>query len=150
MTTHRPVLELDDVGLQIPVFGTETRSLKKALIRSVTGGQLKRGRHGALITALHKVNCVVHEGDRIALIGHNGAGKSSFLKLISGIYTPTSGRFKCHIRVFPMIQKSFITSTELSGLQAIKAHYLMVEGPTARAWRRGCCFQCSPHSAMNA
>ena len=128
MTTHRPVLELDDVGLQIPVFGTETRSLKTALIRSVTGGQLKRGRHGALITALHNVNCVVHEGERVALIGHNGAGKSTFLKLISGIYTPTSGCFKRQIRVFPMIQKSFITSTELSGLQAIKAHYLMVEG----------------------
>jgi ABC-type polysaccharide/polyol phosphate transport system ATPase subunit len=81
-----------------------------------------------VITALHNVNCVVHEGERVALIGHNGAGKSTFLKLISGIYTATSGRFERRIRVFPMIQKSFITSPELSGLQAIKAHYLMVQG----------------------
>jgi len=70
----------------------------------------------------------VCEGERVALIGHNGAGKSTFLKLISGIYTATSGRFQRQIRVFPMIQKSFITSPELSGLQAIKAHYLMVQG----------------------
>ena len=122
------MLVLDQVGLQIPVFSTETRSLKTALIRSVTGGQLTHGRSGAVITALHNVNCVVHEGERVALIGHNGAGKSTFLKLISGIYTATSGRFERHIRVFPMIQKSFITSPELSGLQAIKAHYLMVQG----------------------
>ena len=48
--------------------------------------------------------------------------------MISGIYTATSGSFERRIRVFPMIQKSFITSPELSGLQAIKAHYLMVHG----------------------
>jgi len=124
----RVVLSLEEVGLQIPVFTTETRSLKSALIRSVTGGQLRRGRSGAVITALCDVSCTVYEGERIALIGHNGAGKSTFLKLISGIYTATSGRFQRQIRVFPMIQKSFITSPELSGLQAIKAHYLMVQG----------------------
>ena len=128
MNPGSPVLRLDRVGLQIPVFTTETRSLKTALIRSVTGGQLRRGSSGAVITALRDVSCTVHEGDRIALIGHNGAGKSTFLKLISGIYTATSGRFERRIRVFPMIQKSFITSPELSGLQAIKAHYLMVQG----------------------
>ena len=128
MNAAAPVLRLEGVGLQIPVFTTETRSLKTALIRSVTGGQLRRGRSGAVITALRDVSCTVHEGERIALIGHNGAGKSTFLKLISGIYTATSGRFERRIRVFPMIQKSFITSPELSGLQAIKAHHLMVQG----------------------
>ena len=123
-----PALILDNVGLQIPVFTSETRSIKSALVRSVTGGQLLRGRTGAVITALRQVNCIVHEGERVALIGHNGAGKSTFLKLISGIYFPSSGSYKRKISVFPMIQKSFITSSELSGLQAIKAHYLLVQG----------------------
>ena len=49
MSSPRPVLLLEQVGLQIPVFSTETRSLKAALIRSVTGGQLKRGRSGAVM-----------------------------------------------------------------------------------------------------
>ena len=74
------------------------------------------------------MSCSIFEGERIALIGHNGAGKSTFLKLISGIYSPTSGHLDRQIRVSPMIQKSFITSPELSGLQATKAHYLMVQG----------------------
>ena len=123
-----PVLVLEDVSLRIPVFTTETRSLKKALLRSVTGGQLRQSRGGAQITALEDVSCTVHRGERIALIGHNGAGKSSFLKLISGIYAHSSGHLERHVRVFPMIRKSFITSSELSGLQAIKAHYLMMNG----------------------
>ena len=120
------VLKLEDVSLDIPVFTTETRSLKSTLIRSVTGGGLSRRRGGAVVTALQNVSCDIFKGDRIALIGHNGAGKSSFLRLISGIYRHTSGYFKANVPVFPMIHKSFITSSELSGLEAVKAHYLMV------------------------
>ena len=123
-----PVLELVNVGLEIPVFTTETRSLKSTLIRSVTGGRLIRSRGGAVVTALQGISLKIHQGGRVALIGHNGAGKSSFLRLVSGIYQHTSGHFKAHVPVFPMIHKGFITSPELSGLQAIKAHYLMVKG----------------------
>ena len=122
------VIELKDVGLDIPVYTTETRTLKSRLIRSVTGGKLSRRRGGAVITALQSVSCSVREGERIALIGHNGAGKTTFLRLISGIYRHTSGFFEARVPVYPMLHKSFITSPELSGLQAIKAHYLMVKG----------------------
>ncbi len=122
------MISLRNVRLDIPVFTTETRSLKSSLIRSVTGGKLSRSKGGAVITALQDVNCKVYEGERVALIGHNGAGKSTFLRLISGIYQHTDGLFEASVRVFPMLHKSFITSPELSGMQAIKAHYLMVNG----------------------
>jgi ABC-type polysaccharide/polyol phosphate transport system ATPase subunit len=119
------VIELRDVWLRIPVTSSETRSLKTALLRSVTGGKLRHSRSGAVIEALRGISCTIRHGERVALIGHNGAGKSTFLKLVSGIYFPTSGSFKASCHVFPMIQKSFITSPELSGVQAVKAHYLL-------------------------
>jgi ABC transport system ATP-binding/permease protein len=40
---------------------------------------------------LDKASLSVHEGDRIGLVGRNGAGKSTFLKIISGIIPPDSG-----------------------------------------------------------
>ena len=40
---------------------------------------------------LDKASLSVHEGDRIGLVGRNGAGKSTFLKIISGILPPDSG-----------------------------------------------------------
>jgi lipopolysaccharide transport system ATP-binding protein len=123
-----PVLKLESVCLQIPVFTTEMRSLGSTLLRSVTGGKLKRERRGAVIDALRDLYLTVGHGERVALIGHNGAGKSTFLRLISGIYYPTSGRMKVNTFVYPMISKSFVTSGELSGLQAVKAHYLMIHG----------------------
>ena len=63
----------------------------------------------------------------MALIGHNGAGKSSFLRLVSGIYQHTSGYFKAHTRCSDD-SRGFVTSPELSGLQAIKARYLLAHG----------------------
>jgi ABC-type polysaccharide/polyol phosphate transport system ATPase subunit len=123
-----PVLELRDVWLKIPVNSRETRTLKKALIRSLTGGALKQTHSGAEIEALRGVNCKIHHGERVALIGHNGAGKSTFLRLISGIYQPTSGTLLTSCPVYPMIQKSFLTGPELSGLQAVKGHYLLHKG----------------------
>lgn len=40
---------------------------------------------------LDNASLSVHEGDRIGLVGRNGAGKSTFLKVISGILSPDSG-----------------------------------------------------------
>lgn len=123
-----PVLELENVNLQIPVFSSESRSIGSALLRSLTGGKLHHERGRSMVDALHDLNLKINNGERIGLIGHNGAGKSTFLRLISGIYQPTSGRLRVHQFVYPMITRSFVTSHELSGLQAIKAHYLTIHG----------------------
>ena len=40
---------------------------------------------------LDKASLSVHEGDRIGLVGRNGAGKSTFLKIISGLLNADSG-----------------------------------------------------------
>jgi ATP-binding cassette subfamily F protein uup len=40
---------------------------------------------------LDKASLSIHDGDRIGLVGRNGAGKSTFLKIISGLLVPDSG-----------------------------------------------------------
>jgi ATP-binding cassette subfamily F protein uup len=40
---------------------------------------------------LDKASLSVHEGNRIGLVGRNGSGKSTFLKIISGLMSPDSG-----------------------------------------------------------
>jgi ABC transport system ATP-binding/permease protein len=42
-------------------------------------------------TILDKASLTIHVGDRIGLVGRNGAGKSTFLKIISGLMPPDSG-----------------------------------------------------------
>jgi ABC-type multidrug transport system ATPase subunit len=43
------------------------------------------------LVALHATNLTVPAGQRVALIGHNGSGKSTFLKMAAGLLDPTEG-----------------------------------------------------------
>ena len=126
--TAVPIIQMRDVWLKIPVNTREVRTLKKTLIRSLTGGAFQKTAQGTKVEALRGINCTINHGERVALIGHNGAGKSSFLRLVSGIYEATSGEIKTTCPIYPMINKSFITGPELSGIQAVKGHYLLMNG----------------------
>ena len=57
----------------------------------------------------HDVSYVINDHDRIALVGKNGAGKSTMLKIICGIQKPTSGTVGipngCEIGYLPQVMK---------------------------------------------
>ena len=123
-----PAIEIKNLSLSIPIYHSESRSITKKFVNKViniTGGSLDQSKNGTNIIALNNINVTIMKGERVGLIGHNGSGKSSFLRLISGIYLPTSGKIKNAVEVYPMLQKTFLTSAELSGIDACKAHYLL-------------------------
>ena len=43
-------------------------------------------------TLLNEINFHISENDKIGLVGKNGAGKSTILKLICGLQSPTNGK----------------------------------------------------------
>ena len=43
------------------------------------------------VKVLNDINIEVHQGEVFGIIGENGAGKSTFVKILSGAYTPTEG-----------------------------------------------------------
>ncbi|QQX80699.1 ABC transporter ATP-binding protein [Shewanella sp. KX20019] len=49
------------------------------------------------LDALQDINLEVYQGQTLALLGHNGAGKSSLIKLILGLIKPTSGKLTLQV-----------------------------------------------------
>jgi len=120
------ILQAKNISLDIPIISRNDLSLKKTFVRSITGGKVARKKGLTTIKALSNINLTIYSGERIGLIGHNGAGKSSFIRLVSGIYEQTSGVLKCPVKAFPMLQKSFIVSDSLTGIDEAKARYLLI------------------------
>lgn len=54
--------------------------------------------------AIRDLTMRIPKGSSIGLIGRNGSGKSTFLKLVTGIYKPTSGVISVHGRVAALIE----------------------------------------------
>jgi teichoic acid transport system ATP-binding protein len=53
-----------------------------------------KGTYSTVIQALKNIDLEVEEGQTLAVVGDNGAGKTTFLKLLSGSVIPTSGVLK--------------------------------------------------------
>lgn len=68
---------------------------------------------------LKNINLEIKEGDRLGIIGHNGAGKSSLLKVISRIYRPTNGTISVQGRISPLLEIGAGFNPELSGRENI-------------------------------
>ena len=126
------ICRLSNVTVEIPLFPPHERTLKSSLIKGIaagmTGRVITKSKKISSVQALSDITFTINSGDRIGLIGHNGAGKSTFLRLLSGIFKPSSGEFYLPKPFTPLLDKSFIVSTELTGYSACKAHYLFERG----------------------
>jgi ABC-type polysaccharide/polyol phosphate transport system ATPase subunit len=63
------------------------------------GGQIRGNGAARYIQALDGISFSLQAGDRLGLVGGNGAGKSTLIKVLFGIYPPTSGRVEVEGRV---------------------------------------------------
>jgi lipopolysaccharide transport system ATP-binding protein len=65
--------------------------------------------------ALRDVNFAVKRGESLGIIGHNGAGKSTILKLLSNITTPSAGRIHINGRLSALLEVGSGFHPELTG-----------------------------------
>jgi ABC-type polysaccharide/polyol phosphate transport system ATPase subunit len=100
-------------------FGT----LKSALL---TGGLLRNLRPDAVFDALNGVTFDVAPGTTLGIIGRNGSGKSSLLKLVAGIGKPTSGTVHVEGRVSALIELGAGFHPEISGRENVFINGMML------------------------
>ncbi len=69
--------------------------------------------------AVRDVSFAVAEGETLGIIGHNGAGKSTILKLLSSVTVPTSGEIRIYGRLSALIEVGSGFHPELTGRENI-------------------------------
>lgn len=68
---------------------------------------------------LNHINLNIASGERVGLIGANGAGKSTFLRLLAGIYTPTEGLISIEGEVSALLDLNVGFDLEATGFENI-------------------------------
>ena len=107
-------MRVEDVRLTYMVKHALSRSLKQAFINAV-----KQKSSSIRVDAVKSVNFELKGGEVLGIIGKNGAGKSSLLKLLAGILPPTSGSVKIRGRIAPLIELNAGFNPELTGKENI-------------------------------
>ena len=104
------IIKVENVSMHFRMDKNKTTSLKEWVVTHLLGKQQYEEFH-----ALSGVSFDVKRGEIIGIIGRNGAGKSTILKVISGIYKPTQGAVITAGRVAPMLELGSGFDPELSG-----------------------------------
>ena len=94
--------------------GRQYRSLRDDLT-----GIVRRRPARDVVTALDDLTLEIAEGESFAIIGHNGAGKTTALKLATRIAFPTEGRIRVRGRVGALIEVGTGMHPELTGRENV-------------------------------
>ncbi len=108
------IVEATDISLAYRRTRHRVSSLKQTAIDTI-----KRRMAYEEFFALNGVSFKIARGETVSVIGRNGAGKSSLLKVISRVLPPTKGRVIVRGHVAPMIELGAGFNPELTGAENI-------------------------------
>lgn len=116
------IIQLENVNLIFKVW--KEKRIKDILIPG--SNKFNEFTDDGSVHAIKNMNLCIKDGERVAIIGHNGAGKSTFLKMISGIYPITSGKLNVEGKISSMFELATGFEMEQSGWDNIYLRGLML------------------------
>ena len=113
-------IKFEEVSIEIPIFNATGRSLTSKILEVATGGKLDADPNGrVMVRALSNISFELNDGDRVGLVGHNGAGKSTMLRALSGVYAPSKGKATTSGEIGSLIDISLGINPEATGRENV-------------------------------
>ena len=108
------IIEVNGVTMRFNLAEEKTDTIKEYLVKLVTGKL-----HFNEFYALKNVSFEVKRGEAVALIGKNGSGKSTMLKILAVVLYPTEGTVTVNGSIAPMIELGAGFDMELTAKENI-------------------------------
>lgn len=108
-------VNIKNVSMRFNLARERVDNIKEYMVRFFSGKRVAIDE----FWALKDISFTVKKGDAFALVGANGSGKSTMLKVISGILTPTKGSVTVNGSIAPLIELGAGFDMELTGRENI-------------------------------
>jgi len=120
-----PAIELDHVSRHYQKYSAKHRfqTFKSAIDK---GDLFKSLRADEVVAAVDDVSFVVEKGETFGLVGENGSGKSTILKMVAGIAKPSAGRLSVQGKVSALIELGAGFHPEISGRENVFINGIML------------------------
>ena len=104
------MIKVSGVSKKFKLYHTPTDRLKEKILRK---------KYHREITALDNISFEVNEGHTLGIVGQNGAGKSTILKVLSGVMLPDTGLIEVDGKITGLLELGTGFDQELTGLENI-------------------------------
>lgn len=112
-------IRVDHVSKVYKLYDKPTDRVKESL--GLTRKKLSRDHY-----ALNDLNFTVHRGETVGIIGTNGAGKSTILKIITGVLNPSSGKVDINGRISALLELGAGFNMEYTGIENVYLNGTMI------------------------
>jgi lipopolysaccharide transport system ATP-binding protein len=114
-------VRFENVWQRFRVIRERPDTLREVFTRAFRYGSRFEG-----FDALKEISFEIGEGEAVGIVGRNGSGKSTMLKIIAGVYRPTGGQVTVKGSVAPLIELSAGFQPELTGRENILINGLIL------------------------
>ena len=114
--TSGPVIEAKGLGVRFAVNRRRKRSLREMFIH---GTKRDPNAEGDEFWPLRDVSFEINRGECVGIVGKNGTGKSTLLKLIAGVLMPDEGQVQVHGKVAPLLELRAGFNDNLTGRENV-------------------------------
>ena len=105
----------EHVSRHFRVYPTRHVTLKEAIVR-------RKHLRPVEVRAIRDVSLRIEPGESVGFMGRNGSGKTTFLRLLAGVYRPSSGKLTVNGRVGALLELGVGFNPELTGRDNIRVN----------------------------
>ena len=109
---NEPAIVINDVSKRFKLYNERANTLKEMITK------FRFARYEDF-WALRNISLTINKGEVYGLIGHNGSGKSSLLRIMAGVHRPTSGTIETTGRISALLELGAGFHPELTGRENV-------------------------------